>query len=243
MLGDGSIQPDGVLRLGQCRRHSAWVIEVGEILDTFGLPTRLFHQKSRASKPFIYRGKVREIPYNGGILMYTLTCEEMKAQRARWYPKGAKVIPPDVDLSPISVAQWFAGDGSGGKNGTLKFHTEGFTNEEVDFLIERLRSVAQVESARKNGVCGPCIAIYRRDDAARLRDYMGAHLPTCFSYKVKHVRVATPRGSHNKRFTDEQVREIRCRAKSETGASLAAEFGVSGTTISNIIHRKIYKGV
>jgi len=42
---------------------------------------------------------------------------EMLPERARWYPKGVKVVPGDIVLTPTTVRQWYLGDGSLSRNG------------------------------------------------------------------------------------------------------------------------------
>lgn len=67
--------------------------------------------------------------------------------RNRWYPNGVKIIPKDINLTPIVCAIWFCDDGSVvryGKNKNrlrLQLSTDGFQKEEVEFLAEQLSQV------------------------------------------------------------------------------------------------------
>lgn len=67
--------------------------------------------------------------------------------RNKWYPNGIKIVPKDIDLTPIVCAIWFCDDGSViryGKNKNrlrLQLATDGFQKEEVDFLAEKLSQI------------------------------------------------------------------------------------------------------
>ena len=72
----------------------------------------------------------------------------------RWYSSGRKVIPTDLSLTPLSLAVWFADDGSvriPTRNGrsynhrlTLKFATHCFPFEENEFLADLVRELTGV---------------------------------------------------------------------------------------------------
>jgi hypothetical protein len=60
--------------------------------------------------------------------------------REKWYPDGIKRVPNDLVLTPLTLAVWFADDGENNKNSRYaKLHTNGFTVEEVEFLIDLLK--------------------------------------------------------------------------------------------------------
>jgi len=67
--------------------------------------------------------------------------------RNRWYPNGIKIVPKDINLTPIVCAIWFCDDGSVvryGKNKNrlrLQLSTDGFQKEEVEFLAEQLSQI------------------------------------------------------------------------------------------------------
>lgn len=71
-----------------------------------------------------------------------------KSYREKWYPKGKKIIPRDLKLSPLILSIWFCNDGcisfktnrSGLKDQALivKFATHGFSEDDVGFLSSLL---------------------------------------------------------------------------------------------------------
>jgi len=71
-------------------------------------------------------------------------------QCLRWYRykdgKRYKSVPKDVEITPTSVMMWYLGDGSvtqpdKGKRIMVRFATDGFLPEEVEFLAEKIRKV------------------------------------------------------------------------------------------------------
>ena len=61
-----------------------------------------------------------------------------------WYPQGKKIVPADLELSPLSLAVWFADDGyvRDIENGRLqiKLSTHGFDLQSVELLTSLLAS-------------------------------------------------------------------------------------------------------
>ena len=84
----------------------------------------------------------------------------------------------------------FCGDGHGGeRGGKLGFCTDGFTKEDVLFLIHRLQVDlgvhANLHQTRPNQSHAK---IGRLDEAAKLAAIMEPHIPDCCRYKLQHVR-------------------------------------------------------
>ena len=54
---------------------------------------------------------------------------EVQAQRKRRYPKWAKRVPKNLKLTPVTLAHWFAGDGTcnseGGSEVRMVQHSRG----------------------------------------------------------------------------------------------------------------------
>lgn len=63
--------------------------------------------------------------------------------RKLWYPNNIKVVPDNLSLSRLIVQVWYCDDGSLEKldsgNFRIKFATNGFTKDEVIFLIDLLK--------------------------------------------------------------------------------------------------------
>jgi biotin operon repressor len=220
LLGDGSIDPKGCLRLEQCHAHAGWIHHTQQLLEQLGAESKVI---PIAPKTKTIEG--REVQSSGGLLLYTPCYVRMKTQRARWYPEGVKIVPSDLRLASMSVAQWLCGDGTYDEHGALFFCTNNFTESEVGFLVQRLQEDLDVE-ARVKGTPRTdqfTLAVYQRDEAVKVANMVRDLLPECFRYKLQHVREAIPRGAHMRKVTDAQVQEIRLRAKTERQAALAGE--------------------
>jgi hypothetical protein len=72
---------------------------------------------------------------------------DISMQAKRWYPRGKKIVPQDVRITPISILLWYLGDGSVGRHRrrgevfstNLSLATCGFTPEEnKEILIPKL---------------------------------------------------------------------------------------------------------
>jgi 16S rRNA G966 N2-methylase RsmD len=77
-------------------------------------------------------------------------------QRVRWYIDGKKLVPKDIKLTPLSLKLWYYGDGTLINNRisnscVVRLSTDGFTQEDVEFLIEQLKTLFGIKSKNANG--------------------------------------------------------------------------------------------
>lgn len=242
MLGDGSILKDGILRLEQTIRRGEWVHHVAGLLRSIGVSCKVADRGPTDSHSRI---KGRVIPHNGSTIMWSLTYQDMKDQRARWYPEGKKIVPRDVVLTPVSVALWFCGDGTSDKStGTLSFCTNGFTRPDVEFLGDRLGKTVGIHTTTTHSETQPILRVCRRNDAVRIRDFMGNHVIPLFHYKFQGLHPANPKNFDKRTLTPDQVLEIRKMSQEgHTAMSLGRRFGTSNVTIGRIVSGCIYKEV
>lgn len=92
-------------------------------------------------------------------------------------------MPQDVDLSPISVAHWYFGDGGrGGKGYHATFCTDGFTSEDVIFLMQRLVALYGWRPTRTDR---NRILLSLAQDRKSLVEMIQPLTPTCFGYKLQ----------------------------------------------------------
>lgn len=61
--------------------------------------------------------------------------------RQKWYPESKKIVPRDLELTPLTCLLWYIGDGSLSNN-YITLYTNGFSNEDVDFLIKKLYNLS-----------------------------------------------------------------------------------------------------
>jgi len=83
-----------------------------------------------------------------GDTVYTYTSKaypELVALYKRWYPNGdgVKVVPKDLELSPIMARQWYMGKGDlvfpEDDHPYIEFDTGSFDKESVDRLVAALQ--------------------------------------------------------------------------------------------------------
>lgn len=240
MLGDGSMDKQGSLRLSQTSRRAEWVYEISSKLSWLGIYNKVIDVPK--SKGAAIGGRI----VHGGPskMLYTLICDEFKRERMRWYPDGKKRVPSDVRTTPLSVGLWFCGDGTYATTGTLQFCTNGFSPAEVGRLAGRLSSIVGIHAVVRSSDGLPIIRINRRDDAHRLQKFMGRHVSKCFAYKLQHVRRAIPKGRVLRRLTMAQVRRMRgSYARGVTSGPLSLRYGVSRVTVCKIVKHQLYREV
>jgi len=239
MLGDGHIDRKGLLRLSQARVRRGWLTDLAERLAGIGASSRIVRLPARTRVL-----DKREIRSTEGHLLYTPAYVELKAERRRWYPRGKKIVPEDVDLSPLALAYWLCGDGTYDKNGLLSFCTNDFRKKEVAFLASRLTDL---------GIEARCVPVYKRlreyavviskRDAAQAMKRKIEHLvPKCCQYNLRFVRPtlsASERGERRRRrLTLAQCRRIQnARAKGTSIPVLALRYDVSPPAIYNALRR------
>ena len=237
MLGDGSIDAFGVLRLGQCERRKDWIHTVSHMLGDIGVPSKIFKTYPR-NKMLIEEHLANS---TGGLVLYTPTFQDTKFQRDRWYPGGTKRIPKDLVITPLSVALWFFGDGSGSEGGHMSFSTHGFPETDLKWISDQLKVLWGI---RVGVVKRGTLEVTRRNDALILKNLMEPYMIPCFRYKVRWVRAAVPRGFALRKLTESQVREIRKGLKEGvTKTSMAKKFGVCTQTIRGIAKGRVYLNV
>ena len=184
LLGDGQIDRKGLLRLEQSNLRYCWLDVVTDQLSTIGGTSHIIPIPPRIK---IIEG--RKVYKKPGSLLYTPAYVELQEQRKRWYPDAEKRVPRNLDLSPLTIAYWFAGDGTCNTNGILVFCTNGFVKEDTEYLAESLCKL-DIESNIMN-TCREgqfTIGIYKIEDVLRLKDMIEPFLPECCKYKLRFVR-------------------------------------------------------
>lgn len=237
LLGDGSIDPKGCLRLEQAKRRRGWLDQVVALLSELGAASKLIRIPPRTR---MLEG--RALRSKGGHLLYTPCYVEFQEQRKRWYPKGLKRVPEDVDLSPRSLAHWFAGDGTYDTSGSLFLCTDGFLKKEVVRLAHALSALGM------HATCVPGqrpaqfkVAILRRDEAQLFKDAIAVYLPVCCTYKLQYVRPTLTYEAlsrAHRKHSDATERKVgAARSRGLSWSAIAAKFGISRSTACNIVKR------
>lgn len=171
LLGDGSLESpthsESRFALGQRVGREGWVHDVARRLGNNGIPSVVSNRGERG-------WELRTPKYR------TLTRE-----RLRWYPSGVKAVPVDVRLTPLSISQWYWGDGLVENNGyRMGFCTDSFAQEQVQFLASQLRFQYGLESVVRPHQGGFRIYISQRASRVGLVRLLETFCPQCFQYKL-----------------------------------------------------------
>lgn len=174
---DGLILGDGYIAKNHNRykqsfalRYRGWAEQIQGYLS-------LHNIKSRVSKPFTgTRGYQK-------VCLQTRVYDQFGRERNRWYPKGKKVVPHDLDLSSRwLLLNWYLGDGYLDKQDASP-HAEicgyAFSQKDVQWLSEQLNQVLGINSKVNSHGINLCV-----DGTSVFLDYIGKlEIPQCFQYK------------------------------------------------------------
>jgi len=71
--------------------------------------------------------------------------EELLSIRKQWYPNNKKIVPKDIELTPLTCRQWYIGDGclihKKNRNLNIVLATNGFPSEDVEWLVDQLNKI------------------------------------------------------------------------------------------------------
>jgi len=121
-----------------------------------------------------------------GNISYSYTSrayEELAFIRKKWYPKGIKIVPRDIKLTPTTLRQHFIGDGSlnHGKYGKpyITLATNGFTISDVEWLVKQLINL-RIKALRWSARNTIGISTESTKD---FLNYIGKCPVSCYQYK------------------------------------------------------------
>jgi hypothetical protein len=135
LLGDGTYRQQssisGLFQIGQRTDRKRWLLAIEAFLAQHGIELRWAR---RPAKVINFRGQ--DIHSSPSYFCWSLSYRTLLAERLRWYPRGKKRVPPDINLSsPVLLAQWYMGDGSiwqpSANNLQVNLHTEGLPKTDV----------------------------------------------------------------------------------------------------------------
>lgn len=129
-----------------------------------------------------YHKKYKNYDYNYHSLDYA----ELLYIYKQWYPKGKKIVPRDIELSPLKIRQWMIGDGSlvHRKDGRpyIKLATSGFMASDVRWLVKQLVKLG-FKATRQSSNNEIGISAYSVRD---FLNYMGKCPVECYKYKFEY---------------------------------------------------------
>lgn len=105
--------------------------------------------------------------------------------RKKWYPNGKKIVPRDLELTPRICLYWYLDDGCNKKTGGIILHTNGFTYNDVEFLVDKLEELGIEGNFRMNKTQNrPTIYISKKESVKFLEMLPYPNLE-CFDYKFE----------------------------------------------------------
>lgn len=179
LLGDGGIKP-----------HKGSTIQTARL--SCGLEYEEFCQYMMSFfssyKPSVFKQKCNSMNQGFYWCGQSKFHPDIYQQYQRWYKyrdgKFIKAVPTDVRITPLSVTLWYLGDGSvvhPKDNSTvmLRLSTDGFTIDEVEYLVLKLKEVGiECHRNKENRVQVKAKGI------PAFFNFIGKESPcSCYSYK------------------------------------------------------------
>ena len=193
MLGDGgiffgkrSVNAHFHMSLSEGDKHIDWLKAVKENLVSLSIPVNPMYPKLGIG---CSKGRV----YTYAVLDSQVS-ELLTRQRLIWYPRGTKVVPLGLHLTPVVVANWFMGDGSSREISPgyieVRFATQSFNEGEVERLERLLSELGVHGSYHYMDPSGPVIVISTIENVSALLDLIGPLILPSYEYKLKRPRRA-----------------------------------------------------
>lgn len=104
--------------------------------------------------------------------------------RNKWYPDGVKRVPVDVQLTPLTLACWYCGDGNNNiDKGVCNLATCGFYMHDVEMLVDKLKELKINSTITLFKKRHPRIYI-RSNSYLEFINMIKPFVHECFNYKI-----------------------------------------------------------
>lgn len=179
LLGDGSLNKlsSYSARFTYTSKYLEYIKYVSTILESFGIK-----QVGRINK--YYHRKLDCYTYSYASHSYVDLLHLYK----KWYPGDKKMIPKDLELTPLVIRQWYIGDGflKNRMQKNIKPHiilyADGFTVSNIQLIIEKLTKLGfKVTRWLSRNVI--CFSVHSIKD---FFDYIGECPVECYQYKFSY---------------------------------------------------------
>lgn len=171
MLGDGSIQSQShsSAYFSYGSQHKEYIEWLQSQLEIYGIQCgALYSRIHKTSKHILY---FYQSKYYGELLSW----------RKKWYPNGKKIVPEDIELTPLTCRQWYIGDGylANKKHAGIRIATCGFSPKNVEYLVGKLNQMG-FKTTRHLA----CNAVYiHRKSIFQFLNFIGYCPVQCYEYK------------------------------------------------------------
>lgn len=179
LLGDGSIEKvsSHSARFRYGCKYFEYAQYISNTLKSFGIK-----QSGGIGKHYDKRHSTYWYSYTSH------SYEELLHIYEQWYPVDKKVVPENIELTPLTCKQWYIGDGSLSKEKrwygkpSIQLATCGFTISDVEWLIIKLIKLGfKVMRRKSNNTVG--ISAYSTKD---FLNYIGKCPVCCYQYKFNY---------------------------------------------------------
>jgi hypothetical protein len=244
MLGDAHLNRTGSYQFKQCEAHYEYVKHISDVFQPFS--NKIY--RDRTKKPNNIDGKVINLDFWNGEYMYayclrTHASDMWRNYRSVWYNEVRKIVPPNLKLTPKTIAYWFMDDGSAKhKTRECLFSTQSFTPNEVDMLIDLMRQY-NLRCTRQQRKSGPVLAVSAKSYWTFM-DLISPFVVDCFKYKIDTSATKTTKAGWTPGKLDlakaQEIRRLYATDK-YTQEELAEQYGVTEATIWRVVNYKIYR--
>lgn len=241
LLGDGSIKKD---RNGYCCFSKSQSIEDNDGIDKHDyLKWHFDCLKEHSCALSKYTRKRGDSCYE----YRSRHLNQLQELEKKWYlptkPKRTKILPNDINITPLALCVWFMDDGINyPKRRQAEFCTQSFTEIENEFLVEQLKKMDILAKVQKfkglfNLYIGPETYLTLINTIKPLCVWK------CFQYKhdlSEYSEQTYARGEihGNSKLTERDVMEIHKLSKTCKQFELAKRFNIDNSVISKILSGK-----
>lgn len=152
---------------------------VSNILDSFGIK-----QMGKINKRYYEDSDYSTYHYA------SLAYEELIGLKEKWYLNKHKIVPKDIELTPLTCRQWYIGDGSlshqKGRMPHIRLATNGLFIEDIEWLVLQLNKLGFLAKQRDHGHRIGISAYSTKD----FLDYIGECPVECYKYKWDYEKWA-----------------------------------------------------
>jgi hypothetical protein len=134
LLGDGRLEliTSGSVRFRYSSKYFEYIEYVKNMINSFGINGKKIYKYRRTNKSYDYKYASR-------------SHKELLHLCNKWYPSGKKIVPKDIELTPLTCRQWYIGDGclrcQGKRNPHIIIYTDGFSIPDIDLLLKKLTNL------------------------------------------------------------------------------------------------------
>ena len=194
LLGDGSLQSKSPFsaRIDYSSKYLEYIRYISDTLKSFGI-----RQSGKILKKHLTDRDMDCYTYQYNSLTYP----ELSLIYKKWYPRGKKIVPKDIKLTPLTCRQWYIGDGcldcTNRGRPSIIIATNGFIPSDVKWLVNQLNKLGFKNERRlSNNTIG--ISVFSTKD---FLNYIGKCPVKCYQYKwdYKHLPLRRIRSYKGKR--------------------------------------------